>query len=72
VVIAVIAVRVMKVAGDDVVDVIVVLHDPVTASGSVNVAGVVSVASVRSRVAASGRVFVLHAVNTRVEAKGFQ
>jgi hypothetical protein len=61
VVIAVVAVRVMQVTGDHVVDVIVVLHDPMAAARSVDVIGVVAFTSVARRVAARGRVLVLHA-----------
>ena len=56
-----VAVRVMEVTGDDVVDVIVMLHDPMAAARSVNVIGVVAFTRVTSRVAARGRVLVLHA-----------
>ena len=44
--IAVVAVGVMQMTGDHVVDVIVVFHDAMTAAGSVDVGGIVAFAGV--------------------------
>lgn len=59
-IVAVIAVGVVHVIAHDVIDVIVVLDDPMTAAGAMDVSGVVCGASVSSCVAASGTVRVAH------------
>jgi hypothetical protein len=60
VVVAVVAVRVVEMTRDDVVDVVVVLHGLVAASRSVDVIRIVPRAGVAVRVAAGRRMNVIH------------